>query len=222
MALLKASPASTTALICDARPSSCCADGESGSASIEFIFATVPALVSYSDTAGNSATVSYPVAEGGPGAGPNPFPIAAGTDGHIVLTFTLWRPQRTPIPSEAGEWIDIGGLAYAVPHIWVSGFDLLDQPGNLPGCPQSAYSTSDPNLTPITVAGGANLLDSASDQSANAANKITFTLDLTECLASRGFAVPNGDLQFHFWATTPPGSSFDAKTEQSAFFRVVE
>jgi hypothetical protein len=54
-----------------------------------FVFATVPALVSYDDGQGHSRTVSYPVPgpqintqggppiPGGPGTRSNPFPVAA-------------------------------------------------------------------------------------------------------------------------------------------------
>jgi hypothetical protein len=99
-------------------------------------------------------------------------------------------------------------------------FDFLNQPEAPGGCPESAYSTSDPNLTPITPDGNSYLLDSASDQSANAANTITFTLDLTECFASKGFDVQDGDLQFDFWASPPPGSAYSAGASQIFYFRV--
>jgi hypothetical protein len=51
---------------------------------LQYVFATVPALVSYNDDARNTGAVSYPVAAGapppgppgGPGTGRNPFPVA--------------------------------------------------------------------------------------------------------------------------------------------------
>ena len=77
---------------------------------------------------------------------------------------TVWRPQRKPITADANgaggdaclkdsqpcQWVDIGGLLYAaVPQAQVS--------GGLPFCPQSAFSTTDPQLTPegIPYSGGA-------------------------------------------------------------------
>jgi hypothetical protein len=51
-------------------------------------------------------------------------------------TLTFW-PQRRPIPPETDQWIDIGGLDYAVQIADVA-----------PSCPQSAFSSSDPSLTP--------------------------------------------------------------------------
>lgn len=53
-------------------------------ATLQFVFATVPALVSYSDTAGNSAAVSYPVAANGPGT------RASGSRSRPVPTGTWW------------------------------------------------------------------------------------------------------------------------------------
>jgi hypothetical protein len=152
-------------------------------ASVQFVFATGSALVAYADTAGNSATVSYPVAgyqpgPPGPGTNDNPFPVAAGADGNVVVTLTFWRPQRRPIPPEPGAWTDIGGLTYATR---LSGVGLT--------CPQSAMSDSDPNLTPATspVFGmGGGFTDLASDRPASAANTFTYTLNVTQCLASLG------------------------------------
>ena len=92
---------------------------------LQFAFATVPALASYHDTAGNSGTVSYPIAAGGPGTDGNGFPVAAGPDGDVVITLEFWRPQRRPIADELcppppdrvcqpDEWIDVGALIYGL------------------------------------------------------------------------------------------------------------
>jgi hypothetical protein len=159
-------------------------------ASVQFVFATGSALISYADTAGNSATVPYPVAgyqpgPPGPGTNDNPFPVAAGPDGNVVLTLTFWRPQRKPIPGEAClgenppcEWIDIGRLMYGTR---LSGVGLA--------CPQSALSATDPNLTPASsplLGMGGGFTDLAPDQPARAANTFTYTLNVTQCLASLG------------------------------------
>jgi hypothetical protein len=174
---------------------------------LQYVFATVPALVSYSDSAGNSAPVQYPVhgpfptpADAGLGASGNGFPVAAGSDGHIRLTLTFWRPQRWSEPPGAaqGQWIDIGGLTYSLEFF-----------GTALWCgPQAAYSTSDPSLTPAPpdVPGldrsgqpGGGFTDSQRppgeplDRPANAANRLTFTVDLTQCLESRGLAFNPGD-----------------------------
>lgn len=181
---------------------------------LQFVFDTVPALVSYRDTAGNSATVSYPVDAGDPGTSGHGFPVSAPPGEPVVLTFTFWRPQRTPIPPDANgvggdacvkadppcEWIDIGRLVYAVPHIWRTAA-FPQQVGAKDGCPQSAYSESDPNLGPASLPWATGFEDSAPDRAASAANTLTYTLDVTQCLASYGLSWEQGDeLQFHFWS----------------------
>lgn len=203
--------------------------------SLQFVFATVPALVSYSDTAGHQGTVSYPVPPGGTGSPGGPgitgygFPVAPGPDGHIVLTFTLWRPQRRPILPDANglggdaclaesppcAWVDIGGLHYAVPHIWK--VSRLPQQVGPMYCPQSTYSTSDSNLAPLTQTQQSpetGFQDLAADRRASPANTITFTLDATQCLASAGFTWDQDEeLDFHFWASLQAD-----KAEQNAIF----
>jgi hypothetical protein len=158
--------------------------------SVQFVFATASALVSYADTAGNSGTVPYPVAgpdpgPGGPGTIDNPFPVAAGADGNVVLTLTFWRPQRRPIPPEPGPWTDIGGLTYTT---GLSGVGFV--------CPQSSLSESDPALAPASspvLHTGGGLSDLAPDRPANAANMFTYTLNVTQCLASTGRSWAQGE-----------------------------
>lgn len=157
----------------------------------QFVFATVPALVGYRDTSGNSTTVGYPVAPSGLGTQGNGFPAAADTNGDVILSLTMWRPQRKPIPGETGSWIDIGGLGYAV---------VVQHVGAIPGgttvqkpCPQTAYSTVDPQLTVLTGQSNPGLIDTAVDQPANAANQLTFGLNLTHCLASLGVSWSVGE-----------------------------
>lgn len=162
---------------------------------LQYVFATVPALVSYSDTAGNSATVRYPVPPGGSGAHGNGFPVEPGPDGHIRLTLTFWRPQRLRAPGDSGEgqWLDIGGLTYTLAGFFGG--------GQLCG-PQSAYSTTDPGLTlpPPDVPGedanghpGGGFTDRAPDRPADPTNTLTFTVDLTRCLQAQGVSFNPGD-----------------------------
>lgn len=164
-------------------------------ATLQYVFATVPALVSYSDQQGNSATVQYPVPTAncgsppcpapGPGTWENPFAAKAGPGGDIIGRLTFWRPQRRPIPPETGEWTDIGGLVYEVEG-GNSGRD----------CPQRAYSTTDPNLTPAPLpapegedeTGG--LRDLAPDRPANPSNTVTITVNLSACLRARRVEFP--------------------------------
>jgi hypothetical protein len=170
--------------------------GEAYSGTLQFVFATVPALVSYRDTAGHSATVAYPVAPGGLGTGGNGFPVAPGTDGDIKVTLTVWRPQRLPIAGDAClaemptcQWIDVGRLIYT------AGFG----DGGGGQCPLSAYSTpSGSELGPTTLPDGqGGLADSANDRTASAQNSFTFTVNLSDCLRNpRGYGAPNHPLSW--------------------------
>jgi hypothetical protein len=163
-------------------------------ATLQFVFATTPALVSYSDTAGNSASVSYPVGPGDPGTNNNGFPVGAPPGQDIVLTLTSWRPQRerlsadpAPRPGESGTWTDIGGLTYEaiVQHIGpVLGGQEVGRP-----CPQSSLSSSDltlgspdPHFSPDT----GRLVDPAADRPASPAHTYAYSLNVTQCLASLG------------------------------------
>ena len=148
---------------------------------LQYVFVTGPVLVSYNDTGGNAGAVSYPFDSS------ESFRVAPGADGRVVLTLTFFRPQRRriagdPAPSsgESGEWTDIGGLTYAVDVSNVSGSS-----GPSGGqCPQSAFSTSDPNLTPAPPTPGSpagGLVDGFTDTPASPQNTLTFALDTSRC-----------------------------------------
>jgi len=185
---------------------------------LQYVFATVPALVSYSDTQGNTGTVSYPVAPsapppgppGGPGTRGNGFPVAAGPDG-VVVTLTLWQPQRRPIGEGKNReaclddtppcaWIDIGGLTYsAVVHSNPpSGMFVRKE------CPQAAYSVppEQPFALPTPPA-GTGLTDTFADRPASPNNKLTYTLNLTQCLAGLPWN-PGEEVDVHFRASGRP------------------
>lgn len=68
---------------------------------LQHVYKTVPALFSYSDGAGNSATPSYPGAPRAAGNRLNGFPVVDGPDrdSDIEVTLTFWRPQRNPSPA---------------------------------------------------------------------------------------------------------------------------
>ena len=53
-------------------------------------------------------------------------------------------------------------------------------------CPQSSFSEDDPNLSPNAPIDGGGVTDLAPDQPANPANTLTYTLNLTNCMASQG------------------------------------
>jgi hypothetical protein len=185
---------------------------------LQYVFATVPALVSYSDTQGNTGTVSYPVAPsapppgppGGPGTRGNGFPVSAGPDG-VVVTLTLWQPQRRPIGEGTNReacldetppcaWIDIGGLTYsAVVHSNPpSGMFVRKE------CPQAAYSVppEQPFSLPTPPA-GTGLTHTLADRPASPNNKLTYTLNLTQCLAGLPWN-PGEEVDVHFRASGRP------------------
>jgi hypothetical protein len=161
-------------------------------------------LVSYSDTAGNSGSVSYPVRPGDPGTNDNGFPVGAPPGQDIVLTLTSWRPQRERLPGdpapgegESDTWTDLGGLIYEAivqrigPHI---GGREVARP-----CPPSSFSRSDLRLLgpsdPNFMSEAGRLLDPDADRPASPAHTYTYSLNLTRCLASMGVTWnPNEDL----------------------------
>jgi hypothetical protein len=153
---------------------------------LQYVFATVPALASYRDTAGHADAVRYPVPPGAPGTpGQNGFQVAAGPDGDVVLTLEFWRPQRRPIEGvEPGEWIDVGGLTYAV----------APQSASAPGviCPASTLSQPAGGLAPETDPNRVGLRDTEPDRAADPDNRIGFTVNVSACLRSAGGSWPVG------------------------------
>ena len=150
---------------------------------VQYMFATMPALVSYDDGPGGPVTVQYPVAWGGPGTQENPFPATTGSNGHVEVTLTFWRPQRAGIPPETAPWIDMGGLSYGIGI------------GDGLECPQSSFSNPSPSLAEADAAlgFGARFTDQAGDRPADAANTLGLTVDLTKCLAAHGRTFKPGD-----------------------------
>ena len=155
---------------------------------LSFLFQTVPALASYTDEAGNTTTMSYPVAPGASGTRENPFAPTDGLDADtdVEVTLTFWRPQREALPDEPGRWIDVGHNVYIA-----DSRGPLEDPSSFQGgsCPASAYSETDPNLTPAQAPDFplfyeqpvSGLQDSTDDQPADPANTFTFTFNLNRC-----------------------------------------
>ena len=174
-------------------------------ATLQYVFATVPALASFDDGVNGPVPIPYPVAgfqpgPPGPGTRGNRYVVDARADGDVVLTMTYWRPQRRSIPPEPGTWTDMGGLNYAL--------GIADHPLN---CPTPTLSTSDPNLVvgTYTNPGGAAhpvLGDRASDRPADPANTFTFTVNATDCFASHGRTIaPGEDFSLVITGLTPTG-----------------
>jgi hypothetical protein len=176
---------------------------------IGFVFTTTPGLDSWS-SGSDSATVSYPVTPGDPGTQSNPWMISLPGSGDLVLGLTFWRPQRSPIPAPpdgvggdpclqtapACNWIDIGGLTYSANPFLSNGPGAGGGVPSPVNCPQSAYTTTDPELVPATgpTGGGGGLTDTASDMPSSPANTLSFSEDLTACFAAGGVTLQSGDV----------------------------
>ncbi|MHB1834779.1 MAG: hypothetical protein ACYCXW_07420 [Solirubrobacteraceae bacterium] len=169
---------------------------------LAFVFTTVPAIASYSDTAGDAGSIAYPDATGLGGQG-DPIKVAAGPNGDVVVSFTAYRPQRAGIAG-AGEpaFMDIGHLWYSLDHA------AAPAPGSttvgsttMPQCPAADFSALSSTLAspsgtataPTNIPAGAGaLVDSAADAPAGSEGTIGFTVDLSQCLASQGSSFPVG------------------------------
>jgi hypothetical protein len=163
---------------------------------LRYVFATAPALFSYRDTTmAAPAPVPYPH---DPADGPSLL-VGAPPGADVRVTLTFWRPQRRRIandrpagPGESATWTDSGGRDYGIGT----------SPVGAGPCPQSAFS--DPGSEPVPnlltlpppgppgsqgpVVGGGGFRDLALDQPANPNNKLTFTLNISECLRAGGKA----------------------------------
>jgi hypothetical protein len=184
---------------------------------LEDMFATDPALASYDDGTG-AQDVSYPVLPPYTGSPPSVwggdsethtgFPVSACSadapppcvPGHVVLTFTFWRPQRPAIGSESGDFADIGNSVYSTAVSWP----------NHP-CPQDSISTDDPSLTPapgMGVSGGGagagGFRDPAPDQPPDPDNTLSFSVDATECLNGEAWN-EGGSKVIQLVSTSEPG-----------------
>jgi hypothetical protein len=189
---------------------------------LQYVFASVPAVVSYARETGPAVTVPYPYTAAtdpdGPGpipSRPEPFAVADGPDpdSDVEVELTFWRPQRAAVPEwgETGDWIDIGRLRYSV-EMEFSGLE----------CPQGAFSESDPDLALNNARGipeefGPGFTDTDGDHPASRANTFTFGLNLTRCLASNGFTFdPGQERSFNIRANNWSGVD---NAQQAIWFR---
>jgi hypothetical protein len=191
-------------------------------AALQYILATVPAMVSYDEEGpGGTTTIPYPFPGpepgtgmgGGPGLRGNPAPVSDGPDADddVELTVTFWRPQRRSVPvwDETGTWIDIGGLKYEV---------QVDESGAR--CPQDAFSENDPeemapNDPSTSLSPG--LTDLTDDTPSDPQNTFAYKLNLTRCLEHNGRSFADGaGHAFSFLAANPNGPD---NSQQTVFFR---
>jgi hypothetical protein len=183
--------------------------GPEGSTSIELagslasVFATVPAIASYTDELDVTHEVPYPLApsnSGFPSTGATGAEIALvdgpDPDSDVAVKLTFWRPQRRAIPEEVAagtsEWIDMGGLIHlahtvgAASNTWCpadsySNVEEADGEGGL--VPSQVVIPGSPEL-------GANVasvfIDADPDQSATPGHTFSYTLNVSKCLRERG------------------------------------
>lgn len=153
---------------------------------LNFVFNTGPALVSYNVGSGVQ-TVSYDAAGVATTGMSQAAPITL-TAGATSLTATFWRPQREALSTETGTWTDIGGLNFRA--------DTPNIPaGSTKHSCVGAYSAATSNGTAVaTTATSDGVLDPALDAQANVANTVTWTIDLATC---------------YDWSAVASGTTFD-------------
>lgn len=180
---------------------------------LNYVFSTTPALNGWNEGA-TAGTVTYPVPAGGAGTAANPIPVSA--TGDVIVAMTFWRPQRKAIPGsgEGSDWVDIGRLKYTAdvpnaPAAGGPGAPGARGPGN---CAASTYSTTDANLK----VGLDGVEDSSVDRPSVPANTLTFSVNLTQCLAASAITWSSGQtLQVDIQAR----SSFGDNAAQKVSFR---
>jgi hypothetical protein len=89
----------------------------------------------------------------------------------------------------------MGHLFYQSQPFIHSGPYAMSSSTAVANCPQSSYSTTDPNLVPATNPGqnAASFQDQANDAPANPANTLSYSLDLTSCFAADNIKLQSGD-----------------------------
>ena len=144
-------------------------------------FASVPALKEVT-AGGQVKNIDYSLkAVNGAGAAngtqSNPIVVPANNK---VITLTFWRPQRSGV-IEAGEsrFVDMGGLRYG----FYIGVNRVCDSGAM--TPVSSTLTNSPGAGDFAHT---PLVDSAKDSAPNAANTLSFTVDLSKC---EGGAAPS-------------------------------
>jgi hypothetical protein len=166
---------------------------------VGFVYSTFPVVATYNDGQGDSGgPFTYPSTWDGSWSGGSeidgPLPVRAGLSGDVIMTMEFWRPQRRSIQGDpdGSEWMDVGNLAYAA-QVGTTG--PSPQGG---ACPESSYSNLDPDLIPDSSTGiptgpptfgEIRYADQAGDQPQNTTNTFTFTLNVTQCLASKGASI---------------------------------
>jgi hypothetical protein len=150
-------------------------------------FVSIPALKEYN---AGSGTVAVDYSSVTPDSGAIPgvssgAPIVLSSEG--ILTATFWRPQRAALRSDESGFYDWGNLHYGIivdeaqatcAGYYTSVSSELSVDSTPLGNGDSPLASQGANLTPYT--------DSIGDRAADAANTLTFAVNLKECLARAG------------------------------------
>ena len=144
-------------------------------------FASVPALKEVT-VGGQVRNIDYALkavngAGGAWGTQGNPLVVPSGNK---TITLTFWRPQRSGV-TDAGEskYVDMGGLRYG----FYVGVNRVCDSGAI--SPVSSTLANSPGGQDVAHT---PLVDSAKDAAPNAANTLSFTVDLSKC---EGGAAPS-------------------------------
>ena len=109
--------------------------------------------------------------------------------------------------------MDIGHLVYYV--------DVFISPTEGAFCPLSSLSTTDPDLSPTQVThspgvSGGGFTDLVPDRQPDPANTVAFTVNLTQCLASKGATLEANEtarMNIHALATNANGQRAEARSD---------
>jgi hypothetical protein len=172
-------------------------------------FASIPALKEV-EVAGQVKTIDYSKKSAvGPAAtlGTRDNPITV-TQANKTLKLTFWRPQRSGV-ADAGEgkYVDMGGLRYGL-YIGVNKV-----------CDAGAFTAPSATLTSSPSAEQAHvpLVDSAKDAAPNAANTLSFTVDLAKCEGGGAASIGNSPQMVTLIASSP--AKFDIRAYQDFFVK---
>ena len=192
---------------------------------VQFVFATVPAVVSYSDNdvPPHAGTISYPVTQG------TTFPVGTPPGQQdLVLELTFVPPQRRPtsrtecvqqedLMCTQKEWIDMGGLRYEAE---VSGLATMGL-----SCPQEDFESTSSRLVPAPPKGSGSteggLLDDPGDRPASPQNTLSFKLNVTDCREKGQGAPLSAGEEFNVSLRARP-SSLGGLAESGVTFKLVD
>lgn len=145
---------------------------------LNFTYNTSPAVTQVVVGSDTPIAISYPVAGGS--IGTNGTPISVPNSGDVNVTLTVLRPERAAYAGTAETDYQ------AVGHSLIT-IDLPNAPGGggsgVGNC-VSGYSTADASLSLDTSGVEDTLTDTADDAPTSASNTVTFTINLTDCLAN--------------------------------------